>query len=116
MADNHFKIAVVGSGPGGMSAAAHAAELGVSHVLLEASPQLSNTIFRYQKGKHVMDEPGPLPLRSPLEFTAGTREEILGKWDDGIAEKSTNVWYQNEVTAIEGEKGISRSKRLLARH
>ena len=121
MADNHFKIAVVGSGPGGMSAAAHAAELGVSHVLLEASPQLSNTIFRYQKGKHVMDEPGPLPLRSPLEFTAGTREEILGKWDDGIAEKSTNVWYQNEVTAIEGEKGnftlkTSAGKTLTAEY
>ena len=32
MADDHFKIAIVGSGPGGMSAAAHAAELGVSHV------------------------------------------------------------------------------------
>ena len=59
-------IAVVGSGPGGLSAAAHAAELGVSHVLLEAAPHLSNTIFRYQKAKHVMDEPGVLPLRSPL--------------------------------------------------
>ena len=30
-----FKIAVVGSGPSGLSAAAHAAELGVSHILLE---------------------------------------------------------------------------------
>ena len=29
-----FDIAVIGSGPGGMSAAAHAAESGVPHVLL----------------------------------------------------------------------------------
>lgn len=105
MSENHFRIAIVGSGPGGMSAAAHAAELGVSHVLLESTPQLSNTIFRYQKGKHVMDEPAVLPLRSPLEFVAGTREAILGQWDAGIAEKKTNVWYQNEVSSIEGEKG-----------
>ena len=53
----HFEIAVIGSGPGGMSAAAHAAQLGVSHVLLEASPKHSNTIQKYQKGKHVMDTP-----------------------------------------------------------
>ena len=33
-------------------------------MLLEAEPHLSNTIFRYQKGKFVMDEPGVLPLRS----------------------------------------------------
>jgi len=49
-----FEIAIIGSGPGGMSAAAHAAELGASHVLLEASPKHSNTIQKYQKGKHVM--------------------------------------------------------------
>ncbi|MBT6278161.1 MAG: cyclic nucleotide-binding domain-containing protein [Chromatiales bacterium] len=119
MADDHFKIAIVGSGPGGMSAAAHAAELGVSHVLLESTQHLSYTIFRYQKGKHVMDEPGVLPLRSPLEFDAGTREEILGKWDEGIEAKGTNVWFQNEVTSIEGEKGnftlkTSANKTLTA--
>jgi CRP-like cAMP-binding protein/thioredoxin reductase/Fe-S-cluster-containing hydrogenase component 2 len=96
-----FKIAVVGSGPAGLSAAAHAAEKGVSHVLLEAEPHLSNTIFLYQKGKHVMDEPGILPLRSPLKFTAGTREEVLGAWDSGIVKSKSNVYYQNEVTAID---------------
>ena len=31
-----FEIAIVGSGPSGLSAAAHAAELGVAHVLLES--------------------------------------------------------------------------------
>ena len=71
-----FEIAIVGSGPGGISAAARAAELKVSHVLLEAAPHLSNTIYRYQKGKHVMAEPEALPLRSPLTFSAGSRESI----------------------------------------
>ena len=123
MAEDHFKIAIVGSGPGGKSAAAQAAALGVPHVLLESSPVLSYTIYRYQKGKHVMDEPGVLPLRAggELEFTAGTREEILGKWDDGVAAKNTNVWFNNEVTAIEGEKGnftlkTSAGKTLTAEY
>src|SRR5688572_17532921 len=95
-----FKIAVVGSGPGGLSAAARAAERGLSHVLLEAAPHLSNTLFRYQKGKHVMDEPGILPLRSPVPFKAGSREEILGAWDEGVARLKVNVRHGAEVTAI----------------
>jgi CRP-like cAMP-binding protein/Fe-S-cluster-containing hydrogenase component 2/thioredoxin reductase len=96
-------IAVVGSGPGGLSAAAHAAELGVSHVLLEAAPHLSNTIFRYQKGKHVMDEPGVLPLRSPLPFKAGSREAILKEWNDGVATLKVDVRCGHEVAKIARE-------------
>ena len=102
---SRVKIAVVGSGPGGLSAAAHAAELGVSHVLLEKTHHHSHTIQLYQKGKHVMDEPGILPLRSPLEFEAGTREHILDTWLQGLEQYGTNVQYSAEVTKIEGQAG-----------
>ena len=47
-----------------------------------------------------MDEPGILPLRSPLPFKAGSREEILGAWDDGVGELKVNVRHGSEVTAI----------------
>ncbi len=100
-----FKIAVVGSGPAGKSAAAHAAELGVSHVLLEAEAHLSNTIFRYQKGKHVMATPDVLPLRATVPFEAGKREQILAAWNQGVAAVNTNVRHKAEVKAIGGEKG-----------
>ncbi|MFM8585967.1 MAG: cyclic nucleotide-binding domain-containing protein [Gammaproteobacteria bacterium] len=98
-------IAVVGSGPGGLSAAARAAEIGVSHVLLEQTAAHANTIQRYQKGKHVMAEPNVLPLRSPLAFAAGTREKILDEWARGLAAQNVNVRYGAEVVAISGEKG-----------
>ena len=62
-----FKIAIIGSGPGGLSAAGHAAELGVSHVLLEKADHLSDTLFKFQKGKFVMATPDVLPLRSPIK-------------------------------------------------
>jgi thioredoxin reductase len=100
-----FKIAIVGSGPGGKSAAAHAAELGVPHVLLEAEAHLSNTIYRYQKGKHVMDEPGILPLRSPLPFKAGSREAILEGWNQGVARLGVDVRYRHEVSAVRRDAG-----------
>src|SRR5690349_813094 len=99
------RIAIVGSGPSGLSAAAHAAELGLSYALLEAEPHLSNTIFRYQKGKHVMAEPGVLPLRSPLSFEAGKREAILSAWAHGAAKLKVKTRLTAPVTAIKGSKG-----------
>jgi len=100
-----YKIAIIGSGPGGMSAAAHAAELGISHILLESTDHLSDTIYKYQKGKLVMAEPNVLPLRSPLDFAEGIREDILNTWDEQIAKHKTNVKYNAEVTAITGTQG-----------
>src|SRR5689334_16439751 len=95
-----FKIAIVGSGPGGLSAAARAAERGESHVLLEAEEHLSNTLFRYQKGKFVMDEPGILPLRAPLAFKAGSRETILDGWNEAAQRLKVNVRHKHEVGTI----------------
>ena len=100
-----YQIAIIGSGPAGLSAAAHAAELGVSHVLLEAEPHVSNTIYKYQKGKHVMAEPQILPLRSPLPFAAGKREAVLEAWNREVVGKKVNVRYGAEVTAITGADG-----------
>jgi CRP-like cAMP-binding protein/thioredoxin reductase/Fe-S-cluster-containing hydrogenase component 2 len=100
-----FEIAIIGSGPAGLSAAAHAAELKISHVLLEGEKHAADTIYKYQKGKHVMAEPGVLPLRSPMSFAAGTRENILGKWDVELAKHSVNIRYQSMVTAITGARG-----------
>ncbi|MEE4300949.1 MAG: cyclic nucleotide-binding domain-containing protein [Pseudomonadales bacterium] len=103
-----YRIAVVGSGPGGLSAAAHAAELGVSHVLLEKTALHADTIQKYQKGKHVMAEPNVLPLRSPVPFEQGTREAILDGWGASLREHSVNVRYRAGVAAIEGQKGDFR--------
>ena len=100
-----YKIAVIGAGPGGMSAAAHAAELDIPHVLLESTSRHANTIQRYQKGKYVMAEPGALPLRSSLKFDAGTREDVLDIWENGLSQTGVNVQYDAEVTAIKGTQG-----------
>ncbi len=99
------RVAIVGSGPAGLSAAAHAAALGMSHVLIEKTGHLSDTIFKYQKGKHVMATPNNLVLRSDLDFDAGKREAILDIWDRQIEEGKVNVLLNAEVTAITGEAG-----------
>lgn len=100
-----FAIAIIGSGPAGLSAAARAAELGIAHVLLEKTDHLSDTIFKYQKGKHVMATPAALVLRSDLSFDAGKREAVLDTWDRQIAAQAVNVRFAAEVVQVEGEKG-----------
>ncbi|MDB5422612.1 MAG: 4Fe-4S dicluster protein [Phenylobacterium sp.] len=100
-----FRIAIVGSGPSGLSAAAHAAARGVSHVLLEKTDHLSDTIYRYQKGKHVMATPSQLVLRSDCDFAAGKREAVLAQWNGDAAKAGVNVRYNAEAKAITGAKG-----------
>jgi cGMP-dependent protein kinase 2 len=100
-----FRIAIVGSGPAGLSAAARAAQLGLSHVLLEKTGHLSDTIYKYQKGKHVMATPSQLVLRSDMDFEAGKREAVLGAWDRLAAEHKINVMLKAEVKSITGAKG-----------
>ena len=98
----------MGSGPAGLSAAAHAARLGMSHILLEKTDHLSDTIYRYQKGKHVMATPSQLVLRSDVDFDAGKREAILGIWNEQAAQARVNVRYHADVTAITGAQGDFR--------
>ena len=102
------RVAIIGSGPAGLSAAARAAELKLSHVLLEKTDHLSDTIYRYQRGKHVMATPSQLLLRSDLEFDAGRREAILQTWNEQTAQHGVNVRLNSEVTKVEGEAGAFR--------
>lgn len=116
-----YRIAIVGAGPAGLSAAARAAELGISHVLLEASQRIASTVHRFQKGKLVMSEPATLPLRSPLGFAAGTRESILETWRRESAERAVNLRTGAAVSGISGTCGnfhvtLASGERLCAEH
>ncbi|GAA0268741.1 hypothetical protein GCM10009127_05740 [Alteraurantiacibacter aestuarii] len=91
----------------------------MTHVLIEKTDHLSDTIFKYQKGKHVMATPSNLVLRADLDFDAGSRETILDIWDRQIEENKVSVRYNAEVAAITGEKGnftieIKGSEPILA--
>jgi Fe-S-cluster-containing hydrogenase component 2/CRP-like cAMP-binding protein/thioredoxin reductase len=107
-----FRIAIIGAGPAGLSAAGRAAELDrkanrstPSYVLLESFSAPAKTIQRYQKGKRVMDEPGFLDLRSDMRFTAGTREQVLDSWSQDIGKLRVNIRMGAEVAKVTGKKG-----------
>lgn len=100
-----FKIAIIGAGPSGLSAAARAAECGVSHILLEAEQQPAGTIRKFQKAKHVMAEPATLPFRSTLSFAAGPRETILDTWDRELSLHGVNLRTGASVLGLTGKQG-----------
>lgn len=96
-----YDIVIVGSGPAGLSAAARAKVMGVRHVLLEADPShAADTVFNYQKGKHVMAEPGILPLRSDIGFAPDKREVVLTTWNEGLTNLGVNIEFGKRVNAI----------------
>jgi len=112
---DQYTIAIIGAGPAGLSAAGRAAQLdraanrtAASYILLEGSPAPAKTIQRYQKGKHVMDEPGFLDLRSDLRFAAGAREQVLEGWGGDIGRLGINIRYSAEVVKIQGQRGDFR--------
>ncbi len=105
MTDRELDVAILGAGPAGLSAAARAAQRELTHIVLEAAARHANTIQQYQHRKHVMAEPGVLPLRSDIQFTAGRREEILEKWEQAIHGSNIQIRYGSEVTAIAGGQG-----------
>jgi thioredoxin reductase/Fe-S-cluster-containing dehydrogenase component/CRP-like cAMP-binding protein len=102
--DVEYAIAVIGSGPAGMSAAARAAKRGLSHILLERMPHLTDTVHNYGKRKHVMASPHQLPLRSDLHFAPGAREDVLETWGRGVADAQVNVRFDAEVASIKRER------------
>ncbi|MEK6542771.1 MAG: cyclic nucleotide-binding domain-containing protein [Pseudomonadota bacterium] len=96
-------IIIVGSGPAGLSAAGRAAGRGLSYILLEKTDHLSDTIYKYQKGKHIMATPVQLELRSDVDFDAGKRETILDRWSEQGG--ALAIAYDVDVSAIAGAQG-----------
>ena len=101
-------LAIIGSGPGGLSAAVTAARCGLDHILLERATHLSNTVFKYQKGKKVMAHPMRLPLLGAMPFAEGPRETILDGWNDAAETCGAKIRFKAEVTQIQGTRGAFR--------
>ncbi|MCE9572044.1 MAG: NAD(P)-binding domain-containing protein [Deltaproteobacteria bacterium] len=75
-------VAIVGSGPGGLSAALTCVQRGLSYVLLEKEQLIASTISRYPKGKLVMAEPYDTTNVSLLPVFDSSKEQLLPVWSE----------------------------------
>ena len=87
-----------------------------SYILLEGFTAHAKTIQRYQKGKHVMAEPGFLDLRSDMGFAAGSREKILARMGRRPAQAAGQcpLWRRGRARSA-AARAPSRSRWRAAR-
>ena len=75
-------VAIVGSGPGGLSAALSCIQRGLSYVVLEKEQLIASTISRYPKGKLVMAEPYDTQNVSLLPVFDSSKEQLIPIWTE----------------------------------
>ncbi len=110
MRQDTYDLIIVGAGPAGLSAAARAQENGLNTLVLEQGELANTFVQEYQNGKYVMDLPAILPLRSDVEFKAGSRESILQTWDENREAFKLNLLTHVSVRSIEKTNGVFEVK------
>src|SRR2546430_17693062 len=125
MAEQLYKVIIVGAGPGGLSAAARAQANQMEYLLLDKG-EVANTLYEdYQFGKFVQAFPSTIPARSDLSFQAGSREEILEGWNTYANEHHLDLHKQEAVAAVARQErpvqgrtagGEDRGAQRILRH
>jgi thioredoxin reductase (NADPH) len=96
-------VAIVGSGPGGLSAALTCIQKGLSYVVLEKEQMIASTISRYPKGKLVMAEPYDTLNLSLLPVFDSAKEQLIPVWSEVIERVG--------LTIKQGESAVDRHAR-----
>lgn len=94
-------VAIVGSGPGGLSAALTCIQRGLTYVLLEKEQQIASTIARYPKGKLVMAEPYDTQNMSLLPVFDSSKEQLVPIWRELIERVGLQIRLGEAVEAVQ---------------
>jgi thioredoxin reductase (NADPH) len=94
-------VAIIGSGPGGLSAALTCIQRGLSYVLLEKEQQIASTIARYPKGKLVMAEPYDTQNLSLLPVFDSSKEQLVAIWRELIERTGVRINLGEAVEAVQ---------------
>lgn len=93
-------VAIVGSGPGGLSAALTCIQRGLSYIVLEKEQLLASTIARYPKGKLVMAEPYDTSNFSFLPVFDSSKEQLIPIWQELLDRIGVQVHKGESVETI----------------
>ncbi len=98
--ENVCDVAIVGSGPGGLSAGLTCIQKGLSYVLLEKEQLIASTIARYPKGKLVMAEPYDTDNLSFLPVFDSAKEQLIPIWQELIGRVNLQIRQGESVETI----------------
>jgi|SRR5664279_1159122 len=111
-------VAIVGSGPSGLSAGLEALRSGLSYVMLEQG-SLADTVRKYPRHKILFAEPLNIPLYGDLWIADSSKESLLDMWEKVVAETGLEVQTNHRVEEITQSGWLFRiragGKEYLAR-
>jgi thioredoxin reductase/ferredoxin len=99
--ENVYDVAIVGSGPGGLSTALTCIQRGLSYVMLEKEQEIASTIARYPKGKLVMAEPYDSENLSLLPVFDSSKEQLIPIWKELIERIGVKVRKGESVESVQ---------------
>ncbi len=107
-------VAIVGSGPGGLSAGLTCKKRGLSTIVLEKEHVISSTVSRYPKGKHFMAEPSNAVNRSYLPVFDASKEELVAAWKQVVEQAGLPIRLGEAVETVKrGDDGIFTVKTTV---
>jgi thioredoxin reductase (NADPH) len=98
--DSIVDVAIIGSGPGGLSAALTCIQRGLSYVVLEKEQMIASTIARYPKGKLVMAEPYDTQNLSFLPIFDSAKEQLIPIWNELLQRVQCKINQGESVESV----------------
>ncbi len=95
-----YDLAVVGSGPAGLSAALEAKRRGADYLVLEQG-SLADTIRKYPRQKLLLAEPVTVPLYGDLWIADATKEALLETWQAIVDSTQLQVRTHHRVEGLQ---------------
>jgi len=102
-----YDVAIVGVGPGGLSAAALAKQKGLRYVALEQDKVVA-TIQAYPAGKYVFFKPDTVETDGGIELPGAglPKEQMIGSWLDTIKNNSLKINEYETCKSVKNENGL----------
>lgn len=92
-------VAIVGSGPAGLSAGLEALRSGLSYLMLEQG-SLADTVRKYPRHKILFAEPLNIPLYGDLWIADSSKESLLEMWEKIVATTGLQVRTNQRVEQV----------------
>ncbi len=115
MGPGSVDVAIIGSGPGGLSAALTCIQHKLSYVVLEKEQDVASTIARYPKGKLVMAEPYDTMNLSFLPVFDSAKEQLIPIWKELLERVGMQIRQGESVeTVVKGSDGAFDVRTTVA--